>query len=129
MRTPSRGRRLMGAAIPALPLAAAALLPAARPLPFEVCLLHWLAGIPCWTCGLTRSVCFLLQGDPATSFAFHPAGVLVVVLLAMHSLWRAWEAARGHDMARRALGKVTVALGVAGGILSAGAWIARMAAA
>lgn len=129
MKPRSRRRRLLGAAVPALVLGAAALLPADRPLPFDVCLLHRLTGIPCLTCGLTRSVCYLLQGDPATSLTFHPAAILVVVLLALHSLWRAWESVRGQDVARRALGRATAALGGAGAILSACAWVVRVAVA
>ena len=127
MRGPSRRRRLLGATIPALGLVAGSLLPAARPLPLDLCLLHRLTGIPCLTCGLTRSVCFLLQGDPATSFALHPAGALVVVLLALHALWRGFEAVRGEALARPTLVRLTGALGGAGAILSAGAWVARLA--
>jgi hypothetical protein len=122
----ARRQLLLEAGIMGLALVGAALLPAARPLPFDLCVMHRLTGLPCLTCGLTRSVCFLLQGDPMTSLAFHPAGGLVVLLVAVRASWRAWEAAIGRLLRPRALHRLTVALGVAGGELSAGAWIVRL---
>lgn len=121
------GERLLGAALPALLVAAASLLPADRPLPFEICLLHGLTGLPCLTCGLTRSICHLVQGDLAASVALHPAGGLAVALLLLHALWRGGEAIRGRVVARRTLGRLTAGLGIAGGILSAVVWVARLA--
>lgn len=126
MTEPARRRLLLEAGIMGLALFGAALLPPARPLPFDLCVMHRLTGLPCLTCGLTRSVCYLVQGDWAASLAFHPAGGLVVLLLSLHALWRACEAARGRPLARQALGQITVVLGAFGGILSAGVWIVRL---
>jgi len=122
----ARRRLLLESGLIAIALLAAFVLPAARPLPFDLCVLHRLTGLPCLTCGLTRSVCFLLQGDPRASLAFHPAGGLVVLLLAVRASWRACEAAWGRLLAPRALHRFTATLGAAGGILSAGAWIVRL---
>ena len=121
------GERLLGAALPALLLAAASLLPADRPLPFEICLLHRLTGIPCLTCGLTRSICHFVQGDLGASLTLHPAGALAVALLLLHALWRVGEALRGRDVARRTLGRLTAGLGVSAAFLSVGTWLARLA--
>jgi Protein of unknown function (DUF2752) len=43
------------------------------------CLAQWLTGIPCPMCGMTRSLTALLQGDLATSMAFHGLGWLTLV--------------------------------------------------
>jgi uncharacterized protein DUF2752 len=88
----------VGAGLPALLLAAGALLPPDRPLPFDVCLWHRLTGLPCLTCGLTRSACHLLHGDLPGSLALHPAGILVVALLAAMTAKRGLEAALGRRL-------------------------------
>src|SRR5207245_9283187 len=57
-------------------LAGTFLLPPGKPLPFDLCLLHRLTGIPCLTCGLTRAVCLLARGEWRASLSMHPAGGL-----------------------------------------------------
>lgn len=67
-------------------LAAGALLAAALiPLPVVehgpiLCPFRLLTGIPCPSCGLTRSWVALMHGDLGQSLAFHPLGWLVVIL-------------------------------------------------
>jgi hypothetical protein len=46
----------------------------------SVCPVQNYAHIPCPSCGLTRAVVCFLHGDFARSVAFHPLGVLVVIL-------------------------------------------------
>ena len=67
-----------------------------RPLPFDVCLWHRLTGYRCLTCGLTRSVCHAIRGDWSASLALHPAGVIVLVLLAGWCVRSTLEAWRGR---------------------------------
>ena len=55
-------------------LAATFILPPQKPLPFDLCLLHRLTGLPCLTCGLTRAVCLLARGEWRASLSMHPAG-------------------------------------------------------
>jgi hypothetical protein len=74
--------RVIHAAAPALLLLLAAILPPDRPVPFDLCLWHRLTGWRCLGCGLTRSVCHLMHGDVAGSVAMHPAGGVVVAVLA-----------------------------------------------
>lgn len=62
-------------------LAAGMFVNPSRPLPIDLCLLKRMTGLSCPTCGLTRAVCFALQGDWAASLGFHPAGILVVFSL------------------------------------------------
>jgi hypothetical protein len=67
------------------------------PLP-TMCLFRLTTGLPCPSCGLTRSVALLMHGQPAASLALHPFG-LVAVALALFQLpprvVRAW----GRDAA------------------------------
>jgi Protein of unknown function (DUF2752) len=108
-------------------LAGAFLLPPGKPLPFDLCLLHRLTGIPCLTCGLTRAVCLFARGDWRSSLSMHPAGGLVFAGLAVACVWLLAEAVAERDLGaglrRRLLG---LALGT-GGALSVLAWGARLA--
>ena len=108
-------------------LGIAAVLPAARPLPIDLCLVHRLTGLPCLTCGLIRSVCALMRGDLAAGFTFHPAGVLVVALVLAHAAWMGWEAARGLASCRRTVDRATVVLAIGGAVVSALFWVIRLA--
>jgi len=67
-----------------------------HPLPIDVCVLKNLTGLPCLTCGLTRSMCHVLQGDIAGSMSYHPAGLLMVIAVAGWTAWTALEAWRGR---------------------------------
>jgi hypothetical protein len=96
---PWRRRRIAEAAIGAAILALGAILPAGRPLPFDLCLWHRITGLRCLGCGMTRSICHLMQGDPAGSLALHPAGPVVVVLIAWLVLQRTSEALAGAPLA------------------------------
>ena len=93
--------RLGGAGLAAALLALGAILPAARPLPFDLCLWHRWTGLPCLGCGLTRSVCSLIQGDLAGSVAQHPAGPIVALILALVATRCAIEALRGEPLRLR----------------------------
>jgi Protein of unknown function (DUF2752) len=91
-----RRGRLKTAALLALGLAVAAVLPARRPLPFDACVWHALTGYRCLTCGLTRSICLLMQGEPAASLAMHPGGVVAMALVAWHALRSFVESVTGR---------------------------------
>lgn len=99
--------RALQTAAPAL-LLLGALLPADRPVPFDLCLWHRLTGLRCLGCGLTRSVCHLLQGDVAGSLALHPAGVVVVAILALLAMRGALEAARGLGLRIGPMGRAAI---------------------
>jgi hypothetical protein len=87
-----RLERAAGAALLAGLMGLAAFLPATRPLPFDVCLLHRLTGFPCLGCGLTRSIVRLMQGDLVASLRLHPAGLLVAAIVAGQSVRHGVEA-------------------------------------
>jgi hypothetical protein len=97
-----------------------------RPLPFDVCVLKVLTGIPCPTCGLTRSLCHALRGDWSASLGYHPAGIALAVALIGWAIWAAAEASRGHlvgDSVRRQLSTAMLKGAIA---ISLVVWLARL---
>jgi len=62
------------------------------------CTIKAATGHPCPSCGLTRSIMFLYQGEIEKSREYHPAGFLVVIwivfelLLRMRFLWKTKKA-------------------------------------
>ncbi len=53
----------------------------------EVCLIRKLSGIPCPSCGSTRSILALLNGNPAQAWAFNPLGFLLLLILLISPIW------------------------------------------
>ncbi|HKB08098.1 MAG TPA: DUF2752 domain-containing protein [Candidatus Polarisedimenticolia bacterium] len=107
-------------------LAASLLLPPVRPLPFDVCLFHRMTGIPCLTCGLTRSVCLFVRGDWSESLRMHPAGWLAFIVLVAALPWLAAEAAADRSLAVKARARLlALALGM-GGSLAVLGWGGRL---
>jgi hypothetical protein len=102
-----RLERAAGAALFAGLLGVAAFLPATHPLPFDVCLLHRLTGLPCLGCGLTRSIVRLMQGDLMASLRFHPAGFLVAAIVAGQSVRHGVEAYLAREWGGTAAGRMT----------------------
>lgn len=47
----------------------------------NLCLFHFLTGLPCPTCGMTRAVICCAHGDLAGAWRFHPLSPLVFLLL------------------------------------------------
>jgi hypothetical protein len=66
-----------------------------------VCPLRRFFGISCPTCGMTRSIVFLLQGRIADSVAVHRLGWLVFALIAAQIPYRIWCLARRRMVAYR----------------------------
>jgi len=48
----------------------------------SICLLKRLTGVPCPTCGMTRSFCSIGRGEFAAAVRFHPLGPLLYVMFA-----------------------------------------------
>jgi hypothetical protein len=49
----------------------------------SICLLKRLTGVPCPTCGMTRSFCSIGRGEFAAAVRFHPLGPLLYVMFAV----------------------------------------------
>lgn len=98
-----------------------------HPVGFEVCAFRRLTGLPCMTCGLTRSLCHVLRGDWARSLDYHPAGPLLMVALLGWALWVGAEAAMGarwREDLRLRLRNHFLTWGMAVSVVS---WIVRLA--
>jgi Protein of unknown function (DUF2752) len=117
-----RSRATQAAAI-AFGLIAARVANPDRPLPFDVCALKVLTGIPCPTCGLTRSLCHALRGDWSASIGYHPAGILLAIALIGWMLWSVAEARRGCVVAGVARRRLSAALLSSGAALSLVSWV------
>ena len=109
-------------------LASAFVLPARRPLPLDLCVLHRLTGLPCPTCGLSRSVCLFARGEWGASLVMHPAGGLAFGALVIAAAWLTWEAVTDRDLERALRIRLTRALLGVGGGLSLAVWVLRLAA-
>lgn len=95
-----------------------------------VCWFQRLTGVPCPTCGMTRSIVLTLNGHLGTALRLNLAGpvwVLAVATLAVALLWLAWrERARGVDPsapARRRVRLLALVQGAIFGVALATNWI------
>ena len=50
-------------------------------LSFHICPFHWITGVPCIGCGLTRSVSCISRGHFSDSIYYHPFGVFIYLFL------------------------------------------------
>lgn len=58
---------------------------------FSLCYFRTVFGIPCPTCGGTRAVILLLEGDVLGSFYRNPLGILIAGILAVTPLWLGYD--------------------------------------
>ncbi len=121
-----RGHRAAAALTSAAALAAARILPPGRPIPLDLCPLHHFTGLPCPTCGLTRSVCLVVRGEWLSSVGMHPAGGLVAGGLVVAAIWLGLEAAAGRELGARGRLRLTRAGLALGAVLSGLTWGARL---
>lgn len=54
---------------------------------FGVCIFKHIAGIPCPSCGVTRAIQLLLQGNVRESLLMNPLGILVALLAVIVPIW------------------------------------------
>lgn len=85
-RRPEHGTRLVAGGMLAV-AAAWPILPFHPPL---ACPLRSVTGIPCPLCGMTRAVVAAAHGHIATSLAFNPGGIAVLVLALVALVRPAW---------------------------------------
>ncbi len=121
-----RRERAAGALLIGAIFVAAAFLPAQRPLPFDLCLFHRLTGLPCLACGLTRSVCLLMQGQWLASLRMHPAAVPVLAALGVAAAVMGCEAVLARPLDGTLPRRLIEALLAAGGAAALVAWSARI---
>ena len=56
-----------------------------------VCFLKGVTGFPCPSCGSTRSVVYLLQGEFMLAIKMNPLGIFITLLLLAVPLWIAYD--------------------------------------
>lgn len=64
---------------------------------FEVCLLKYATNIPCPSCGSTRSVILLTQGNFIDGINLNPLGYLIAVILVVAPIWVASDLIMRRD--------------------------------
>ena len=52
-----------------------------------ICLFKQITGIPCPSCGSTRSVLSLLHGDLTGALIWNPFGLILMVIMAISPVW------------------------------------------
>jgi Protein of unknown function (DUF2752) len=57
----------------------------------HACLFKKVAGIPCPSCGSTRSVISLMQGDIVQAVLWNPMGLVLLISMALIPLWIAYD--------------------------------------
>lgn len=105
---------------------------AGRALDFE-CAFHAATGLPCPTCGLTRSVVMSLHGEFARAWSMAPAGPVAVAGLAVFALamlalaFVQWAGAEDRAAyARLWIRKGALAYGAVATIVWLGGWVAHL---
>jgi hypothetical protein len=58
---------------------------------YDVCLIHHFLGMPCPSCGSTRSVISLLHGDLPGALYWNPFGFLIFSILIISPIWIAYD--------------------------------------
>jgi hypothetical protein len=66
----------------------------------SICMMRRTTGIPCPTCGMTRSLASLAKGQFSQSLDYHPFGILVAGLLCAGWLYVSWYHVRGKVLPR-----------------------------
>lgn len=114
-----RQHRLIGLSLVASPIVAAQWLAHSHQTSPLICPFHWLTGLPCPGCGLTRSFVAIARGDWPGAIGYHPFGPLLFgVLLGLGLQWAVelWVRRRlvwpiGRSL-RRAIGRGLLILGL-----------------
>lgn len=53
----------------------------------EVCLIKYLTGIPCPSCGVTRAIILLTEGNIAEALKINPLGFIVAIIMLVAPIW------------------------------------------
>lgn len=53
----------------------------------EICLIKYVTGVPCPSCGSTRSVSALMEGDFLHALYINPLGLIVATIMLIAPLW------------------------------------------
>lgn len=62
-----------------------------------VCLIKYATNIPCPSCGSTRALLSLMDGDIGTSLYLNPIGLILGLLMAIIPIWVLYDYVRAKD--------------------------------
>ena len=62
-----------------------------------VCLFKRVTGIPCFSCGATRSLILLLEGNIKDAFYMNPVGFILAALLLILPVWVVYDLLAGRS--------------------------------
>jgi hypothetical protein len=93
--------------------------------PVALCLLRHLTGIPCPTCGMTRSFCCMSRGEFAEAALFHPLGPVIYAMLAVVFVRSAGIALLGRTWLGRTARVLVWSVPVLG-IVAVAIWVVRL---
>jgi hypothetical protein len=63
----------------------------------SVCMIKNITGVPCPSCGSTRSVSAILHGDIRSAIRFNPFGLIITLIMIISPLWILYDAGAGKD--------------------------------
>lgn len=63
----------------------------------DLCIFSNLTGMPCPSCGSTRSVMCLLHGDPVGAIRINPFGILVAFIMIVTPVWLIFDLVRRKE--------------------------------
>jgi hypothetical protein len=62
-----------------------------------VCLFKGATGVPCPSCGTTRSVGSLVEGQPLAAAAYNPFGIILALAMVIFPPWILFDRVTGRD--------------------------------
>lgn len=62
-----------------------------------VCLFHLVTGIPCPSCGSTRSVAALMHGELLKALAINPLGLVIAAIMVCAPFWLLYDVVTGRS--------------------------------
>lgn len=66
-------------------------------LDLTICPIRLATDVPCASCGTTRAICALADGQWLESLALNPLGLVIVVATITSNLWLAYDALTGRQ--------------------------------
>lgn len=64
---------------------------------YGVCLIKHTTGVPCPSCGSTRFLLALLQGDLVAALHWNPLGLLLLLIMLVAPLWILYDVVLGRE--------------------------------
>ncbi|NQU32134.1 MAG: DUF2752 domain-containing protein [Bacteroidetes bacterium] len=63
----------------------------------NTCIIKQVTGIPCPSCGATRSIISLLQNNLAEALYWNPIGIILVIIMTISPIWIVFDYLRKKD--------------------------------